>query len=208
MNRYLTELEKIHSVVLATVDDDGLPATCVVDVMLADEGGLYFLTGRGKSLYARLSKHPEVALTALKGESTITSISISVRGRVREIGSARIPEIFEKNPYMAKIYPSEAARSALTVFQLYEGSGEFFDLSVRPIFRERFAFGGAEAKAAAYEAGPACDACGECARVCPQSCIDASAVPARIAREHCLLCGKCAEVCPNHAIRRVVRSVL
>ena len=37
----------IHSVVFATLDEQGLPQTCVIDLMLSDEGGLYFLTARG-----------------------------------------------------------------------------------------------------------------------------------------------------------------
>ena len=41
--------EEIHSVVFATLDEHGLPQTCVIDLMLWDEGGLYFLTARGKS---------------------------------------------------------------------------------------------------------------------------------------------------------------
>ena len=46
----------IHSTIMATVDDDGLPVTCGIDVMLADESGLYFLTAKGKAFYARLMK--------------------------------------------------------------------------------------------------------------------------------------------------------
>ena len=45
----------IHSVVFATLDEQGLPQTCVIDLMLSDEGGLYFLTARGKSFYERLT---------------------------------------------------------------------------------------------------------------------------------------------------------
>lgn len=47
-------VEQIHSTVVATVDDDGLPVTCVIDMMYADENGLYFLTARGKNFYKRL----------------------------------------------------------------------------------------------------------------------------------------------------------
>lgn len=32
----------IHSTVFASVDEKGLPKTCVIDVMLTDEEGLYF----------------------------------------------------------------------------------------------------------------------------------------------------------------------
>ena len=45
---------------------------------------------------------------------------------------------------MKAIYPNAASRTALTVFQIYKGGGEFFDLSQKPIFRERFSLGGME----------------------------------------------------------------
>lgn len=53
-----------------------------------------------------------------------------------------LPVLFEKNPYMEKIYPDEGSRSALTVFEIYEGNGEWFDLSKSPIERASFSFGG------------------------------------------------------------------
>lgn len=43
-NDYLRFIvDEIHSTVVATVDGDGLPVTCVIDMMYADENGLYFL---------------------------------------------------------------------------------------------------------------------------------------------------------------------
>ncbi len=48
--------QDIHSTVFATVDENGLPQTCAIDLMLADEEGLYFLTARGKSFYERLDE--------------------------------------------------------------------------------------------------------------------------------------------------------
>ena len=76
----------IHTVVFATVDEKGLPQTCVIDLMLADEGGLYFLTARGKAFYGRLMQKKYAALSGRKGEDTLSSIAISVRGPVRPIG--------------------------------------------------------------------------------------------------------------------------
>ena len=35
---------EIHTAVFAAVDSDGLPQTCVIDLMLADKTGLYFLS--------------------------------------------------------------------------------------------------------------------------------------------------------------------
>ena len=113
----------IHSVVFATLDEQGLPQTCVIDLMLWDEGGLYFLTARGKSFYERLIARPFAALTGMKGQDTLSSVAISLRGAVKNVGRERLEEIFERNPYMARIYPTRRSREALEVFQLYRGRG-------------------------------------------------------------------------------------
>ena len=42
-----TIVEKIHSAVFATVDSEGRPVTCAIDIMNYDENGLYFLTAKG-----------------------------------------------------------------------------------------------------------------------------------------------------------------
>ena len=61
--------QEIHTTVAATVDDDGLPVTCAIDIMDADENGLYFLTAKGKGFYHRLKTQPKGAdsVPALRG---------------------------------------------------------------------------------------------------------------------------------------------
>lgn len=135
-------VDEIHSTVIATVDDNGLPVTCAIDIMDFDENGLYFLTAKGKGFYDRLKKQNFIALTGMRGRDTLSCVAVSVRGKVREIGSTLLPILFQKNPYMNEIYPTVESMSALTVFQLYEGSGEWFDLSKKPIERANFTFGG------------------------------------------------------------------
>ena len=98
---YLSFLvHEIHTAVVATVDDEGLPVTAAIDMMDCDENSLYFLTARGKSFYDRLKKRCFLALTAIKGDATLTSVAVSLRGKVRELGYGKIPELLEKNPYM------------------------------------------------------------------------------------------------------------
>lgn len=115
--------------------------------MLADKDGLYFLTAKGKK-------------------------SVTLRGEVREIGQGLLSEIFEKNPYMKAIYPNAASRTALTVFQIYKGSGEFFDLSQKPIFRERFSFGGMESHMQYFFVTDECNGCECCVKICPLQAIE------------------------------------
>ena len=55
--KYLRMVQQdIHSVVFATTDENHFPVTCVIDIMLSDKNGLYFLTAKGKAFYERLQK--------------------------------------------------------------------------------------------------------------------------------------------------------
>lgn len=195
-------VQVIHRTIVATVDDLGLPVTAAIDMMDADDNSLYFLTAKGKRFYDRLKKRGFLALTAMKGEDTMSSVAISLRGKVRELGPERIPELFEKNPYMHQIYPTEESMRALTVFQIYEGSGEWFDLSKKPIERDSFAFDGKERKEEGYFITDSCIGCGSCVDICPQHCIENKDVPFVIEQKHCLHCGNCFAVCPANAVAR------
>ena len=165
-------VNEIHSTVVATVDDNGLPVTCAIDIMDFDENGLYFLTAKGKRFYDRLKKQEFIALTGMRGKDTLSCVAVSVRGKVREVGATLLPTIFQKNPYMEEIYSSTESMSALTVFQLYEGCGEWFDLSQKPIERATFTFGGAEDHQERYFVTDKCIECKLCYSRCPQKCIN------------------------------------
>ena len=203
--RYL--VDEIHTTIMATVDSEGLPVTAAIDMMDTDGESLFFLTAKGKSLYDRLTAKPFISLTALKGETTMTSKALTVRGRVRELGFEMIPALFEKNPYMKEIYPTEESMRALTAFQIYEGSGEWFDLSKKPIERESFTFGkdtddNNDENIEGYFITDNCIGCGSCVSVCPQNCILTGDIPFKIEQEHCLHCGNCLTACPASAVER------
>ena len=135
-------VRNIHTTIVATVDDEGLPVTAAIDMMDFDESGLYFLTAKGKGFYDRLKKRGVLALTGIKGNDTMSRVAVSIKGKAEEIGSDVLPRLLEKNPYMYDIYPTEESRQALTVVRIFEGSGEWFDLSRKPIERVSFSFGG------------------------------------------------------------------
>ena len=87
---------------------------------------------------------------------------------------------------MAEIYQTEESKSALTVFQIYEGTGEWFDLSKKPIERASFTFGGAEKVEKGYFVTDKCIGCKLCYSKCPQKCIDISVKPVVIHQNNCL----------------------
>ncbi len=197
-NDYLKILvEQIHSTTVATIGTDGLPQTRVIDMMLWDDKGVYFLTAKGKAFYEQLMEQSFIALSAVKDK-----MSISLRGKIRNIGSQKLDEIFEANLYMQKIYPGDT-RSALEVFWLYEAQGEYFDISVPThVVREGIIIGMAEIKQTGYFAGQGCIGCKLCYSVCPQKCIDISVKPVVIDQNRCLHCGRCAETCPKQVIEK------
>lgn len=138
----------------------------------------------------------------MKGEDTMSTVAVSIRGEVRELGAELLPRLFEKNPYMKQIYPSVESRSALTVFQIYRGTGEWFDLSKKPIERASFSFGNADIKEDGYFVTDACNGCNLCYLACPQKSIDKSSVPVRINQNNCLHCGNCFSICPVGAVEK------
>ena len=113
MDYFAFLVDEIHSVIAATTDETGLPVTCAIDMMDWDENGLYFLTAKGKNFYHRLKQQKYIALTGMKGEDTMSSIALSIGGKVTEIGAERLPQLFRKNPYMHEIYPTAESAAAL-----------------------------------------------------------------------------------------------
>lgn len=189
----------IHTTVVAT-SEDNKPITSVIDMMLTSNKKLYFITAKGKAFYKRLTDNANIALSGIKGEDTLSSISISLRGLTREIGSELLEEVFEKNSYMSVIYPTTISRKALTVFEIYQGQGEYFDLSQNPLMRSSFVLGDGEVELKApFIITNHCKACGDCIKVCPTQCISKGNLYL-IDQSHCLHCGNCYDVCKYDAI--------
>jgi uncharacterized pyridoxamine 5'-phosphate oxidase family protein len=141
MNEYLKELvEKMHTVVLATVDEENHPQTRAIEIMLNQDDKLYFLTATTKPLYEELIINPFVSFTGIKGEDVMSSKAISVSGIVRGVGQNLLKEILIKNPYMEDLYPTPEKKETLRVFEMAHGRGQFFDLSVVPPVSVKFEF--------------------------------------------------------------------
>ena len=139
----------MHSTTMATIGADGHPQTRVIDMMLWDKKGVYFLTAKGKAFYAQLMEQGYVAISATKDKK-----AVSLRGRIQNIHSEKLDEIFGKNPYMQKIYPGDT-RAALEVFRVYEAEGECIDITRIPAVIDQHQ----------------CLHCGRCAETCPRGTI-------------------------------------
>ena len=197
-NQYLNLLvNEFHSATMATIGADGHPVTRIIDLMLWDESGVYFLTAKGKSLYTQLMEQKFIALSA-----TAHKRAISLRGKIKNIHSEKLEEIFERNPYMKGIYPGDT-KTALEVFCIYEAEGEYFDIRTPShIMRDSFVIGNSKHKEHGYFVQADCIGCKLCYSVCPQKCIDITTIPVVIDQNRCLHCGQCKEIFPKQAIEK------
>lgn len=75
-------IDEIHTVIVATVDNSGLPVTAAIDMMDSDDSSLYFLTAKGKNFYNRLKEKEFLASTAMKGESMRSKANRRIQGKI------------------------------------------------------------------------------------------------------------------------------
>ena len=191
-------LRQIKGVAFATVDENGLPQVRIIDVMLVEQGRLYFCTARGKDFFRQLEANGQAAITGMNEKYQMVRLT----GRAHRLTGQKqwIDRIFEQNPSMNAVYPGDS-RYILEPFCIDNGQIEFFDLGTEPIHRASFSLAGEPVRQKGFVITDACIGCGRCSRQCPQQCI-AQGAPYRIRQANCLHCGLCAEVCPAHAIKR------
>ena len=192
-------LRDVRDCTFATVDEYGRPQARIIDVMVVEEGALYFCTSRGKDFHAQLERDGHVAIAGMNYRYQ----TVRVTGEARKVTDqhAWIDRIFEENPPMNVVYPGDS-RYILDAFVIDSGEIEFFDLGDHPIYREYLTFGNGSVRERGFCIGEGCIACGICRASCPQGCIDEGDI-FRIEPEHCLHCGLCYENCPVQAIEHL-----
>ena len=128
-------------------------------------------------------------------------IRLSGKAVPAESQEKKINTIFAEQPYLANVYP-EDTRNIGIIFELKDFNIEYFNLGVKPIFREVYAVGQAKTEKKGYRITDACIGCGTCLNHCPQKCI-VSGEQYTIQPEHCLHCGACYENCPVKAVEKL-----
>ena len=99
-------LRQIKDVAFATVDENGLPQVRIIDVMLVEEGRLYFCTARGKDFFRQLETNGQAAVTGMNEKYQIVRLT----GRAHRLSEQKqwIDRIFEQNPSMNAVYPGDS----------------------------------------------------------------------------------------------------
>lgn len=183
----------------ATVDKNGAPQIRCISAIHYEQASLFFFTARGKSFCDELQSDGWVQILAYTRFKEMICLSGKAVPAVDQ--KEKISTIFTEQPYLANVYPGET-RNIGIIFELKDFTIEYFNLGLKPIFREVYTVGRTENEKKGYRITEACIGCDTCLNHCPQKCI----VPGEkytIQPEHCLHCGACYEHCPVKAVKKL-----
>ena len=100
--------------------------------------------------------------------------SYVLKGYVEKVDHKYLDVLFNNNKYMWGTYPRNT-RDVLEVFRIYKWSGEYFDVTSKPITRLSFSHNMEEITKGTFVVNSdKCISCKKCITVCPQRCIDYS----------------------------------
>lgn len=198
----LKKMQLVGILNLATVDENGAPQIRCVSAVHYDENSFYFYTAKGKNMTRELLADGRVQILIYTKFKEMIRLSATAYPIEEEKQKAAIDTIFKEQPYLANLYPDDKRYIGIC-FEVKDGSMEYFNLGVNPIFRETYTIGNGNAEFKGYRITEKCIGCGKCQKVCPQNCIDFENERASIRQQNCLHCGACFENCPVKAIERL-----
>ena len=114
--------------VVSTVDGAGQPHARHINMGVANENGIFFMTSPKTDFYKQLKANPKVAITGFNEDGYVVQV-IRITGKVRDLGKEGLEEVLEDNPYVEQVYPDESDRQNVQVFHLYEGDGFYHSMS-------------------------------------------------------------------------------
>ena len=187
----IEKLKLVGVLSFATVDSKGNPQIRCISAIHFDKDSFYFFTARGKDFFGELLENGKVQILAYTRFKEMIRLSAKAEPAPESEQEEKINTIFAQQPYLSNIYPGDTRKIGM-IFEIRNAEIEYFNLGVKPIFRESYTLGAGTLSEKGYIISDSCIGCGKCQRGCPQQCI----TPYRIQQEHCLHCGNCYENCP------------
>lgn len=194
----LKKLGYVGVLAFATADEEGKPQVRNISAIHFEDDALYFFTARGKDFCRGLLSKPDVQILGYTKYKEMIRLSGRAFSVPQDEQNKWIATIFNEQPYLANVYPGDT-RNIGIIFCIRDFEIEYFNLGVKPIFRESYVVGKVKPAKKGYFISGDCIGCGSCIDVCPQRCIEEGS-PYRIQPEHCLHCGGCFEICPSSAV--------
>ena len=197
----LKKMELVGVLAFATVDSEGAPQIRNISAIHYEPQALYFFTARGKDFCRELLEDGRVQILCYTKYKEMIRLSGKAYAVADEEQIKWRERIFEEQPYLSNVFPGDT-RDIGIIFCIDQGEVEYFNLGVKPIFRETYLLGNGIIKEKGYFITDSCIGCGRCGKNCPQNCIEKGA-PYVISQRHCLHCGSCYEKCPVKAVKRL-----
>lgn len=196
----IEKLKRVGVLSFATVDSKGNPQIRCISAIHFEKDSFYFFTARGKDFCGELLENGKVQILAYTRFKEMIRLSAKAEPAPESEQEEKINTIFAEQPYLSNVYPGDTRKIGI-IFEIRNAEIEYFNLGVKPIFRESYTLGEGTLSEKGYVISDSCIGCGKCQRGCPQQCIT-SGTPYQIQQEHCLHCGNCYENCPVKAVRR------
>ena len=196
----MEKLKLVGVLSFATVDSKGNPQIRCISAIHYDSDSFYFFTARGKNFCEELLLDGRVQILAYTRFKEMIRLSAKAEPVHESEQEDKINTIFAEQPYLSNVYPGDTRKIGI-VFEIKDAEIEYFNLGVKPIFRESYTLGARTLSEKGYVITDSCIGCGKCQSGCPQQCI-MQGEPYLIRQEHCLHCGNCYENCPVGAIRK------
>jgi uncharacterized pyridoxamine 5'-phosphate oxidase family protein len=189
-------LKEMRSVVMSTAEN-GIPHSRIIDILNCDEDGIYFLSDKPKQFYKQIVESGKISITSMNKDY----VQVRVDGNVKRMPDEILEQLFENDSSLLELFPEKNKYHNFSLFKIYNGKGEIFDLSgrERKLKRERFAFGEETVNPSGCKITDKCVSCGACKAVCPFDAISEGS-PYTIDPRYCDECGVCHGVCPVDAI--------
>ncbi len=198
----LKKLEYVGVLAFATVDENGAPQIRNISAIHYEPDRMIFFTAKGKAFCHELLSDGRVQVLGYTKYKEMIRLSAKATPVVEGEQQKWIDTIFGEQPYLYNVYPNETRILAGIVFEIKDAEIEYFNLGVKPIFRESYTIGLGNIRNKGYAISADCIGCGKCVKNCPQQCIDAGK-PYHIQQNHCLHCGNCFTVCPVNAVDKL-----
>lgn len=192
----LKKLQLVGVLNFATVGLDGTPQVRCISAIHYEQDTLCFFTARGKDFCRELLHDGRVQILAYTRYKEMIRVSARAVPAAEAEQKRYIDLIFQEQPYLENVYPGKTREIGI-IFVIRDMQIEYFNLGVRPIFREQYF----ASKPKGYAITRRCIGCGTCVKTCPQGCIHPG-TPYRITQENCLHCGNCFEHCPAQAVQK------